>query len=318
MGLSVEIVVKHGNHTFVRRSGEAYSEVNRLALNGIGFIAVGYPKVATEYFEVGAYSISDLDFEDTTTVIVHIEVAGGRCNRTLGSAIINVKRDLCPNYLRPVTVETFQTPLTFPAEVFTVEFGELQTENFNFNLEVPRYLEAARNNSAVIDLRNVTGPSTDIFETVRFEYHPIPTLSVTFLGTEKPKCSDPHAKAPQWVLSSETITIVTVFAKEEFPSIESCEDVTGNITLSSYLGEDIPDSPFSVCREGCDLELTADEIVSNETGSVFRFNSRTSTPLIIGFPTLLPPYEKSMFVRMPVAGHKDATLVRYLHHNIFG
>jgi hypothetical protein len=309
MGLSIEILVRHGNHTFARRSGEGYAEVNRLALRGVGFVPVGQPKIETEYFEVGAFSISNLDYEDTTTVVVNIEVAGGRCNRTMGTTIINVKRDLCPNYLRPVTVETFQTPVTFPAEVFTVEFGELQTSNVNFNLEVPRYLEAVRNNSAVVDLRNVTAPSKEAFTTVRFEYHPVPTLSLEFSNTSKPKCSDKQAKAPTWVISSETVTTVTIFAKEEFPSIESCDDVIGNLTLSSYLGEDIPDSPFSVCRGGCSLELTADEIVSNDTGAVFRFNSRVNQTLVVGFPVLFPPYEKNVFVRMPVAGHKDATLV---------
>jgi hypothetical protein len=85
--------------------------------------------------------------------------------------------------------------------------------------------------------------------------------------------------------------------------------VIGNLTLSSYLGEDIENSPFSMCRGGCNLELTADEIVSNETGAVFRFNSRATQTLVVGFPVLFPPYEKNVFVRMPVAGHKDATLV---------
>jgi hypothetical protein len=308
MGLSVEIVVSFNNHTFARR---ANPEVDRLALRGVGFVPVGQAKVATEYFEIGAFSISNLDYEDTTTVTVNLEVAGGRCNRTLGTTIVNVKRDLCPNFLWPIPVQTFQTPVELPAHVFTVEFGELQTSNVNFNLEVQRYLEAVRNDSAVIDLLNSTGGS-DVFTTVRFEYHPVPTLNVDFSNTTKPKCMDKQAKAPQWVLSGESFTSVTVFAKEEFPGITACDDVVGNLTLSSYLGEDIPDSPFSLCRDGCMLELTADEITSNETGAVFRFNSRASTALLVGYPELFAPFTKSLFVRMPIPGHKDATLVCYV------
>jgi hypothetical protein len=313
MGLSVEIMVIHNNHIFRRRSSEGYAEVNRRALLGVGFVPVGEPRVEAEYFEVGSSSISNIDFEDITVVFVNIEVAGGRCNRTLGRALINVKRDLCPNYLRPVTVETFQTPVAFPAEVFTVEFGELQTDNVIFNLEVSRYLEASRNNSAVVDLQVVSDSSSeDIFTTVRFEYHPVPTLSLEFSNTMKPQCSNPQAKAPRWVIDSETVTNVIVYAKEEFPGIESCDDVTGNLTLSSYLGEDIPDSPLSICRDGCNLELMADEIVSDETGAVSRFKSRVNQTLVVGFPTLFPPHEKNVFVRMPVSGHKDVTLVRTL------
>ena len=111
-------------------------------------------------------------------------------------------------------------------------------------------------------------------------------------------------------MDNELITTVTVYATEEFPSIASCEDVEGSITVSNYLGEDMPDTPLAWCREGCELELTADEIVSEETGAVFRYKSRVSTALVVGYPVLFPPYEKTLFARMPTAGHADVTLVR--------
>jgi len=44
--------------------------------------------------------------------------------------------------------------------MMTIEFGSMQTEDVNFNLEVGRYLTAVRNNSAVLDLRNVTAVKT--------------------------------------------------------------------------------------------------------------------------------------------------------------
>jgi hypothetical protein len=305
MGLSVEISVSYNNHTFVRRSNP---EIDRLALRGVGFTLIGSQPDEEEFFEVGSFSVANLDFEDTTTVVVNVELAGGRCNRTLGKAVVNVKRDLCPLYLRPVTIETFQTPVVFPAAVFTVEFGEMQGSSLNFNLEVGRYLEAVRNNSAVIDLRNATSTTSDVFLTVRFEYHPAPTLRLEFSNTTKPSCTDPKATPPQWVLENEFITIATVYASEEFPSIASCEDIEGNLTLTSFLGENVPDSVLSLCREGCNLPLIADEIVSEETGATFRSNSRASQALVVGYPVLSPPYTKNVVARMEVLGHKDVVL----------
>ncbi len=61
------------------------------------------------------------------------------------------------------------------------------------------------------------------------------------------------------------------------------------------------------------MSLAAEsEIVSNETGAVFKFGSRVAVTLVVGFPVLFPPFEKRLFARMPLAGHKDATLVSSL------
>jgi hypothetical protein len=304
MGLSVEFTVSYNNHTFVRRSNP---EIDRLALRGVGFTLIGTNPTEDEYFEIGAFNIANLDFEDTTTVVVNVELAGGRCNRTLGQAVVNVKRDLCPLFLRPITIDTFRTPIVFPAAVFSVEFGEMQGSSLNFNLEVGRYLEAARNNSAVIDLRNATVSSTDVFTTVRFEYHPAPTLKVEFGGLSKTSCTDTK-QDPQWVIASGFNTTVTIYAKEEFPSTDSCDDIVGNITVTSFLGEDVPDTPVSLCRGGCNLALIADTTVNAETRVVTRSRSRVMQNLLIGLPVLFAPYTKNLVARMQVLGHKDVLL----------
>jgi hypothetical protein len=304
MGLSVEISVSYNNHTFVRRSNP---EVDRLALRGIGSTSMFSQPTEEEYFEIGSFNIANLDFEDTTTVVVNVELAGGRCNRTLGQAVVNVKRDLCPLYLRPIVIETFRSSIVFPAALFTVEFGEMQGTNLNFNLEVGRYLEAARNNSAVIDLRNTTSTASYVFTTVRFEYHPAPTLRLEFSNTTKPRCKDPKATPPQWVLKSAVSYTVTIYAEEEFPSTDSCQDIEGNLTLTSFLGEET-NSTLYPCSTGCNLPLIADETVSNKTGTTLRSNSRVSQRLVVGYPVLFPPYTKNVVARMEVLGRKDVVL----------
>ncbi len=294
----MEFTVSYNNHTFMRRSNP---EIDRLALRGVGFTLIGSQPAEEEFFEIGPFNVANLDFEDTTTVVVNVELAGGRCNRTLGQAVVNVKRDLCPLYLRPITIDAFQTPVVFPAAVFTVEFGEMQGSSLNFNLEVGRYLEAARNNSAVIDLRNASVSSTDVYTTVRFEYHPAPTLKVEFSGISKTSCTDPN-KESQWVIMSGFSTTVTIYATEEFPSTDSCDDIEGSITVTSFLGEDVPDTPVSLCRGGCDLALISD------TNGQTRSRSRVMQNLLIGLPVLFPPFTKNLVARMQVLGHKDVLL----------
>jgi hypothetical protein len=123
-----------------------------------------------EYFVIGTESISNINFEDTTTATVTIQLAGGLCNRTLGNSIINVKRDTCPGYVLPLTLNqdatlpmSFQGDFVIPAHEMIIEFGRLLTSNAVFNLEVARYLTATANNSAIRDLRNVTSDPTGLY-----------------------------------------------------------------------------------------------------------------------------------------------------------
>lgn len=196
MGLSIEIVVSYNNHTFSRISN---GQVDQFAQYGVGYTPIGSMPKIKEYFVTGSSSISYLDFEDVTNVTINVELAGGRCNRTLGNAFVNFKRDLCPNYLRQVNIQTFQTPVVVFADFFTVEFDSLDTGKVNFDLEVGRYLHATLNDSAVVDARNVSKFSSDIYTTVRFEYHPQPTLSIAYSAAAAPTCADPKSTPPDWV-----------------------------------------------------------------------------------------------------------------------
>ena len=184
MGLNVEVAIKYNGHTFSRIPDAL---VDRIVLRGVGFTSPlndvtgsyiddmagsGQP---TEYFYLQSNSISNINYEDVTKALIHVELAGGLCNRTLGDALIHLKRDQCPNFDRAILIQTFQTPLYVPAHQIVIEFGSLQTDNVNFALEVKRYLHAIHNDTALLDLRNVTS-NESLSGSARFEYHPAPTL----------------------------------------------------------------------------------------------------------------------------------------------
>jgi hypothetical protein len=202
MGLTVYVSVLYNQHSFQRLPDPI---VDGIIQQGTALFAstTGIPQQSVEYIVISGSSISNINFEDTTTATVNIQLAGGLCNRTLGDAVIYIKRDLCPNFVYPLFLEqspsvplSYQANYQLPAHQLTVEFGQLQTSNFNFNLEVARYLTAVHNNSASIDLRNVSATTTGVQETVRFEYHPAPTISVSFSGLalDKIKTQTKHFK----------------------------------------------------------------------------------------------------------------------------
>ena len=294
MGLYVEIGISYSNHTF-RRISDAF--VDTMVQSG--------DVTSAEFFPITSFSFGNLNYEDTQTAPVVIELAGGLCNRTLGDATVNVKLNTCPNYLQPLLIQTFQSPFALPAHQVSVTFSQLQTANVGFNLEVARYISATLNDTAYLDLRNATTIGSP---TVRFEYHPQPTLTVTILGANTPTCQDAKQQpnAPL-VISSMFVTNVTVYVTEVFPGVASCDYVTGSLTLTNLLGESQPDSSLSKCFNGCDLSLIADTQLHN--GTTYYSNSRAQVVVTVGLPVLFPPFTKNLNVRMSVLGHRDATAV---------
>jgi len=305
MGLAVVLEVEYHNHTFSRVSN---TDVDRLAQYGIGYTGIGNEPAPVEYFNIIDASIGNLNYEDTTTVTINIELAGGNCNRTLGNAFIHLTRDLCPSYVREINIQAFQTPVVIPADLFVVNFDRLTTGNVNFDLEVERYLHVVHPGGFPIDCRNVSSEMPDIFTTVRFEYHPTPSLRASFSNTAPPECTDPLAKRPQWVMPSLLMTDLTVYAEELFPGLLSCTDVSGNITITSFVGENVADGVLAMCRTGCLLPLMGDTVTSKDTNVTYKFNSRAMVSLVVGYPLLFNPFVKNVFVRLSLPGHADTTL----------
>ncbi len=308
-GLSTEIrVYSDANHTFVRLTNKV---VDRRALFGYGTAipagpGFGLPSKPSEYFDTSPGSLSNIDYEDIAKTLVNVELAGGNCNRTLGDAMIVIKRDQCPNYRRSYLIQTFQTPLLLPSQQLTVNFDKLTSPYINFNLEVRRYLHAIHNDTAVIDIRNATDPNV-VYTTVRFEYHPEPTLRIDVTAASRPKCTNPKAKAPL-VATAASNSNITVYVSEQFPGVAPCDDVSGSLNITNFLGElGGADPLLTVCRDiPCNISLIYDELFSPLTNTTHRVNSRAELEILIGYPSLFPPFTKSAFVRMPVRGHIDA------------
>lgn len=112
------------------------------------------------------------------------------------------------------------------------------------------------------------------------------------------------------MLDSLVVTNVTVYVVEEFPGLPSCEDVTGNVTITSFLGEDVDSSSLlAMCRTGCVLPIFGDVLTNKDTGVEFVTKSRVQVEIQVGYPVLLDPFTKGLFARLPAFGHLDATLV---------
>jgi hypothetical protein len=317
MGLTVYVSVMYNQHDFRRLSDGI---VDGIVLKGTIYqtSSSGVTQKSVEYIEIGESSISNINFEDITTATVTIQLAGGLCNRTLGNAIINLKRDLCPNFVFPLLLEqnpsvplSYQANYAIPAHQMTVEFGRLQTSNVNFNLEVGRYLTATHNNSAVIDLRNVTANTTEIQETVRFEYHPAPTIRVVLSGVAPATCDDPLA-TPPLVAPRLTATNVTVTVSEQYPGVAECTNVPGEVLFTSLLGDEFGSTELlTACRPpmACTLTLETDTVENPADGTSMQVNAHAIQLLQIGDPVLFEPFTKSLFVRMAARGHLDVVVV---------
>ncbi len=268
--MEIQAVYKdHGNHVFKRIS---HPDVDRIVLLGVG-TSSSYDTVVfkrdsppkAEYFLTAAKSVSNINLEDVTKTIINVELAGGLCNRTMGDAIILIKRDQCPNFVRPILIQTFQTPLSLPAQQLVVAFGGLKTDNINFALEVKRYLHAINKDVDVVDLRNSTD-QTSVYSTTRFEFHPLPSLRVEVSAAKKPKCANPNIEPPL-VVESLTVTNVTIFVSEEFPGVDACDDVRGSLNITNFWGEDLITVPaLSMCRYvPCVFNLTSDQLVNTNS-----------------------------------------------------
>ena len=273
---------------------------------GVGYTSVGSVATPTRYYLVSS-AISGFVFEDVTTVNVTIELAGGLCNRTLGNAALSFTRLQCSTYLRVEPIATFRNYFTLPAHQWTVTVRSINTTDFQFNLEVLRYLQAVNNYTGQFDLTNFT--STALTTWMRFEYHPIPTLSIAFTNSTPKICADGTS---HFVMPSLLVTNATVTVSEVYPSsigILACDYVPGSVFFQSFLGEDIPGDMLRICRDGCNTTTISDSITDPTSNITVHTNSRALMPLVTGYPEQLDPFIKYLYVRMPTTGHLDATLV---------
>ncbi len=214
-----------------------------------------------EYFLI-QQPIDKIDYEDVSTVNVTVELSGGLCNRTLPASTIWFTRqpECSINFKMVKNLTSFSNVIALPAHRFDFTFGEMKSNLPTFNLAVRDYLIRANNNTGEFDLVNITDSS--INKWTRFEYHPLPSLALSFSGMNTTKCT--NGTRSFMLIESQTKTNATIIVSEDYPTgltkkIDSCTNIQGQINITNNLGEDNKEVELlTVCRQTCPKDIVTD------------------------------------------------------------
>ncbi|EGD77107.1 hypothetical protein PTSG_07442 [Salpingoeca rosetta] len=358
------LIIRSQKHRYVGSAPGSYKQYCVAATNPIDYTALGYYSTRTcadlqierlEYtsgapnapsgFYIGTDTSSgldtripyydvldgkewkDVDFQDTTVDTVVVDVAGGLCNRTLGRSVLEFRYDNCPTWVRTEQTSSRTSTWTLPAQIITVRLARV-VRSGEVREEITRYFSSTlgTSRSQYADLRNAED-SEDDETTVRFEYHPQPTLSVSFTPTVAHSCS--YSDDTDFiVMQQRTETIATVKAIEEFGSgVASCDIVEGSVTVQNLLGESPTTANqavgvtatqrelLQVCYNECELDLDLDEVVT--AAGTEQSNAHATLRLLTGGPELNSeavdpehPYTKQFRVSMHVLPYDPVILYK--------
>jgi hypothetical protein len=269
----VEFQVSYNSHTFKRIN---YADRQPTG-NDAGFVSSSENQKETHEFFLIQQPTNKIDFEDVSTIDVTVELAGGLCNHQLpASTIWFTRQPECGTDFKMVkNLAGFSTVITLPAHRFDFAFGEMSSNLPTFNLAVRDYLIRATNNTGEFDLVNITDSS--INKRARFEYHPLPTLAVSFEEIDAAKCDD--EEPPKFVaVPSQTTTKAVIAVSESYPvnlskKIDTCTYVQGVINVTNALGEDNPAVKLlTICRETCSLDILVDSTVTTKDTALCAVN----------------------------------------------
>lgn len=257
--VEVELYAPKGNHTFARlqHSMTAHNDPTQTMASGEGVYKITAEK-----------EWSQVDFHDTTSETMYIDVVGGKCNRVLGNSTIHITYGSCSTWKKSVTLQS--TPSgqwTVPAHPINIRLHEVTF--FDPIIGGPKpygdvtaFFDLVRTRTQHVDLSNIKkdqkkttavssentatsavrtpGPRPDVSadpRKIRFEYHPKPTMTIAFEGggAAKKVCGDITTVS----VPTDRTTEATVSIFEEFlNNIASCDWVEGNITVVNQLGEE--------------------------------------------------------------------------------
>jgi hypothetical protein len=230
-----------------------------------------------------------MDFEDTTTVSVTIELAGGLCNSSLGEAEVWFTRqpECGTNFKAIKTIRGFSTQVKLPAHRFDFQFGALKSNLPTFNLAVLDYLTRANNATGELQMVNMSESTTGV--RMRFEYHPLPTLGLTFSKMDKAPCAEnqapPFLRIASMMQTNATILVTEEYPSDLLPSVPTCTNVQGSINITNNLGEDAPSVPLlSVCRETCPQPVITDATTVSTYRNICVTNAPANTSVSLVCP----------------------------------
>ncbi|EDQ87631.1 uncharacterized protein MONBRDRAFT_33191 [Monosiga brevicollis MX1] len=262
-----------------------YGTVDRTPDGTVDTLSLVGDVLAYSYFSISFDELSSesINFHDVTTRNVTLQVAGGKCNRTLGTSTLVFSLPTC-TIQKEVPVR-YETTLQMPATLWEVTYtGTLPDDDTDIGDMMINYFEAAGTLTQDADLS-----SDDT--TVRWEYHSAATISVDIGSTLASSC-DVHT------INRDVISNVTVYVYEEYwNDQDDCTWVEGSLSVTNLLGEStavadnllaqssITDAEYSrlvVCNTGCELELLYDDGDTSDTYT----NARGELEIQTGEPEL--------------------------------
>ena len=244
IGLNVELSFDYLNHTFSRTVGGSN------------------PSYFDSSTHTPVYTVSDtvlwnqVDFEDSSTATLEVQVAGGECGRVLGESVIHLILPLCPGadpaapgepYTREVVISNaLSGTFELPAHDVEVKLEEVVGRPI-----VATYLAQVNERIQIAELDQLEP------DLVRFEFHPPPTVAVRFNGASSSGC----ANAPTILMANTPTTAVFTITQEfaSTPSVVAACDIflQGNLTVINAAATEEPtDDELDCSGQGCTVPIT--------------------------------------------------------------
>ena len=287
VGLSVYAEVSFNNHSFARLTGSYL----RTKTGSVSTVDNSGAAVEYDYFLIQEDAELQLptDFSDRTYSTATLQMAGGKCNRTLGSTTARFTYATCAStWSKDVVFSDWETIVGMPAHSFEVEIVDVSHPNVEIGDLVPKYLTAVGTKKQEADMTSQTAQ-------VRWEFHPEPVIE---LDIERAAANDCGAA----VLAREVETDLTVTVVEKYWGGQTdCTWIEGNVTILNQLGESVKDTAtllgnsaitvaqadlLSKCAEGCTLDLELEQDESDDAASVYH-SAQASIRVMTGEPEIV-------------------------------
>lgn len=251
MTVRVNVVTPAANHTFTRIAHTL------TANNKPTGTFIDRRNITHEFYQITPKKVWEfVDFHDTSSETLYVQVAGGKCNRLLGDSEIEIGFGACL-WKKRVSLKGTSGQWVVPAQQLSVRLVEVKnghnvlgdvTKIFDTNNLRTQYINLAdvpKQARPDIDSENsensavrVPGPRPNVnhIRTVRFEYHPPPKLTVKISAAKNIPCRN-DTKVPL-VIGQRTESEITVFVTEVFGNgVEDCDVVEGHVEVFNHLGE---------------------------------------------------------------------------------
>lgn len=235
------------------------------------------------YYRINAgVTYNEINFLDTQVERLEVELAGGKCNRFLGEATLEVSHGNCAPL--QLDLPSWRRSFEVPAHMLDVKLTSVSAEG---GADIITYLTDAEVVSVRVDLRRPDaseqeaeyedaeqqqaldqGDASTNSRLARFEYHPRPNVNVRLLQQREVDGEPVYAEnACPTVLSQRTPVRAEIEVYEEFASGQTCDWVEGEVVVTNQLGSS-PEEAFLAapaeramltgCRRPCKQTLTFD------------------------------------------------------------